>query len=85
MEIIEKFEEGNVLRILVDSNEESLFSLLKTYLENESDVDIVGVYKEHHLIDKTEFLLKTKKGKPLEVFKKALASVKKDLASKKIK
>lgn len=85
MEIIEKFEEGNVLRILVDSNEESLFSLLKTYLENESDVDIVGVYKEHHLIDKTEFLLKTKKGKPLEVFKKALISVKKDLASKKIK
>lgn len=85
MEIIEKVEEGNVLRILVNSNEESLFSLLKTYLENESDVDIVGVYKEHHLINKTEFLLKTKKGKPLEVFKKALTSVKKDLASKKIK
>ena len=60
MEIIEKVEEGNVLRILVNSNEESLFSLLKVYLENESDVDIVGVYKEHHLIDKTEFLLKTK-------------------------
>ena len=58
MEIIEKVEEGNVLRILVNSNEESLFSLLKVYLENESDVDIVGVYKEHHLIDKTEFLLK---------------------------
>ncbi len=85
MEIIEKFEEGNVLRILVDSNEESLFSLLKTYLEKEADVDIVGVYKEHHLINKTEFLLKIKKGKPTDVFKKALAAIKKDLASKKLK
>lgn len=85
MEIIEKVEDENMLKIMVDSNEESLFSLLKAYLEKQADVDLVGVYKEHHLIDKTEFFLKTKKGKALDVFKKSLASIKKDLESKKIK
>lgn len=85
MKVIEKADESNVLRVVVDSNEESLFSLLKVYLEQEADVDLVGVYKEHHLIDKTEFVLKTKKGKALEVFKKALAKAKKDLATKKLK
>jgi DNA-directed RNA polymerase subunit L len=85
MKVLEKIEEKDTLRVLVDSNEESLFFLLKTYLEANSDVDIVGVYKEHHLIDKTEFFLKVKKGKPMEVFKKELAKVKKDLASKKVK
>lgn len=85
MKVLEKTEEKDTLRILVDSNEETMFFLLKTYLENNSDVDIVGVYKEHHLIDKTEFFLKVKKGEPLKVFKKALADIKKDLASKKVK
>ena len=31
MNIIEKVDDKNVLRIIVDSNEESLFSLLKVY------------------------------------------------------
>lgn len=86
MEIIEKVEEGNVLRIVVDSNDESLFSLLKSYLQENSDVEIVGVYREHHLIDKTEFVLKTKgKKSPLKVFKTALKDIKSDLTSKKLK
>ncbi len=84
MEIIEKLDEGNVLKFMVSSNEESLFHLFKAYLESDSDVDLVGVYKEHHLIDKTEFFLKTKKGNALEIFKKSLKAIKKDMESKKV-
>lgn len=85
MKILEKVEEKDTLRILVDSNEESLFFLLKAYLEADSDVDIVGVYKEHYLIDKTEIFVKVKKGNPEAVFKKSLIKAKKDLLSKKVK
>lgn len=85
MKVIEKAAEGNVLRIVVDSNEETFFSLLKVYLMETSGVDIVGVYKDHHLIDKTEFLLKTDKGGATKVLKDALKKVKKDLESKKVK
>jgi len=85
MEIIEKVEDKQNLRITVDSNEESMFSLLKAYLEPMADVEVVGVIKAHHLIDKTEFFLKVKKGSALTFFKKALKDVKKDLASKKVK
>lgn len=85
MKILEKEGEKETLRIMVDSNEESLFFLLKTYLEAQSDVDIVGVYKEHYLVDKTEFFLKVKKGNALDIFKKSLTKIKKDLESKKVK
>lgn len=85
MKIIEKEAEKETLRILVDSNEESTFFLLKTYLEQESDVDIVGVYKEHYLVNKTEFFLKVKKGNALDIFKKSLDKIKKDLETKKLK
>lgn len=85
MEVIEKTEDKDVLKIVVGSNEESLFSLLKTYLESDPSVDIVGQYREHHLIDKSEFFMKVKKGKPMDVFKKALKDVKKDLEKRKVK
>jgi DNA-directed RNA polymerase subunit L len=85
MEIIEQTIEGTDLKITVDSNEESLFSLLKAYMEPMADVEVVGHFKGHHLVDKTEFYLKVKKGDALKIFKKALATVKKDLASKKVK
>ena len=85
MKIIDKIEEKDSLRVVVDSNEEAFFYLLKTYLEKNSDVDIVGVYKEHYLVDKTEFFLKVKKGKPMDVLKKALEDVKKELAKLKVK
>lgn len=83
MEIIEKVSDKQVLRLVVDTNEESLFSLLRAYLEKNSDVDIVGLYKEHYLVDKTEFFLKTKKGEALALFKKTLAEVVKDINSRK--
>jgi DNA-directed RNA polymerase subunit L len=85
MQIIEKVDEKNMLRIMVDSNEESLFSLLKTYMQDNTDVELVGLYKEHHLVDKTEFFLKTKSGSAMDLFKKSLKTIKKDLESKKIK
>lgn len=85
MNIIEKVNDKNMLRIMVDSNEESLFALLKAYIQDNSDVDLVGLYKEHHLVDKTEFFLKTKKGSAKDLFKKSLKTIKKDLQSKKVK
>ena len=85
MEIIEKSDKDNELSFVVVSNEESLFSLLKVYLEREADVDIVGQYREHHLVDKSEFYLKTKKGKAIDIFKSTLKKAKKDLDSKKVK
>lgn len=85
MQIIEKTADKNVLNFIVDSNEESLFHLLKTYLESNADVELVGVYKEHHLIDKTEFFLKTKKGDANALLKKALKDIKKELGAQKLK
>lgn len=85
MEILEKEVEGNTLKVVVESNEETLFSLMKVYLEESSDVDIVGFNKPHYLVDKTEFFLKTKKGNPVDVLKKALKEAQKDLTSKKVK
>ena len=85
MNIVEKVDDKNMLRIMVDSNEESLFSLLKAYIQENPDVELVGLYKEHHLVDKTEFFLKTKKGSAKDLFKKSLKTIKKDLQSKKVK
>ncbi len=78
-------DEENILRIIVSSNEETLFSLLKVYFEQEKEVDLVGVYKEHYLIDKTEFYLKTHKQSAKKVFKSVLSKAKKDLLSFKLK
>ena len=45
MEIIEQTIEGTDLKIAVDSNEESLFSLLKAYMEPMADVEVVATYE----------------------------------------
>lgn len=84
MQILEKEVDKTTLRVLVDSNEETLFSLLKVYLTSLPDVDIAGFTREHHLIDKTEFFLKVKKGNPEDVLKKGIEVAKKDLASMKL-
>ena len=85
MKIIEIEENKDKLRFVVDSNEESLFTLLKVYLEKESDVEIVGVFREHHLLNKTEFLIKVKKGEAKDVLKKVLPKIKKEIQSMKVK
>ena len=85
MRITQKVEDKSSLRIVVDSDEESLFYLLKQYLSENPDIDIAGVYKEHHLVDETELFIKVKKGKPVDVFKKALKEIKADLDKKKVK
>ena len=87
MEIQELDDNGNVLKIVVSSNEESLFYLLKSYLDSMKDVDLVGVAKDHYLLDKTEFYLKVNgdKKSAKDLFKKALVDIKKDLLSKKVK
>jgi len=72
MEVIEINDEGKSLKIVVDSNEESLFSLLKVYLEKDKNVDLAGVVKEHYLIDRTEFYLKVNSGSALDIFKTTL-------------
>jgi len=86
MEIQELVDDSDVLKIVVSSNEESLFYLLKVYLDSIKDVDLVGVARDHHLVDKTEFYLKVKgKVSAKDVFKKALSNIKKDLEGKKVK
>ena len=86
MEISSVEHKKNELHIKVSSNEESLFMLLKGYLEEHSDVDIVGVTKEHHLIDETEFYLRVDEKKDAkEVFTKVLSSIKKELGGLKLK
>lgn len=85
MEIKEISEDGNILKVVASTNEESLFMLLKAYLEQNKDVDVVGIYKGHHLIDETELHLKTKKGSASKVFKEALKVSKKDLNSRRLK
>lgn len=86
MEITSINAQKNELTIKVSSNEESLFMLLKGYLEDNNDVDIVGVTKEHHLIDATEFYIRTFDGKDAKaVFTKALETIKKELQQLKLK
>lgn len=86
MEITSINAQKNELTIKVSSNEESLFMLLKGYLEDNNDVDIVGVTKEHHLIDSTEFYIRTLDGKDAKaVFTKALETIKKELQQLKLK
>jgi DNA-directed RNA polymerase subunit L len=84
MEIIEQNENGTSLSIKVSSNEETLFSVLKTYLQEQKDVDIVGFVKDHHLVDETTFHLKVKKGSAKDVLKKSLDVVKKELEGLKL-
>ncbi len=85
MEIVKQEEDEQTFKLVVDTDEEALFYLLKTYLESMKEVDIVGVVKEHHLLNETEFYLKVKSGSAKKVFKKALSNVKKDLVKFKIK
>lgn len=85
MEVKTLGSEKNELKLKVSSNEESLFMLLKGFLEDNKDVDIVGVSKDHYLIDETEFYLRVNKGDAKEVFTKTLADVKKQLEGLKIK
>ena len=85
MEINDKKSTQNTFTIDVNSNEETLFSLLKVYLSQQEDVDVVGFTKGHHLVDTTQFYLKVKKGSAEEVFKKGLEKAKKDLQARKVK
>ena len=79
MDVQNTKETENTLTLEVGSNEETLFSLLKVYLQEFPEVDIVGVAKDHHLVDKTEFYLKVKEGNPKEIFKKGLKKAKEEL------
>ena len=85
MEISIINDNKNELKLKVPTNEESLFMLLKSHLEEVEEVDIVGITKEHHLIDDTEFYMRTYKEDAKEVFKEALANIKKELEVMKLK
>ena len=79
MKVLDKSLTEKTLTLEVDSNEETLFSMLRIYFQEMPEVDIAGFTKDHHLVDKTEFFLKVKSGNPEEVFKKGLESAKKHL------
>ena len=85
MEITEKStNDEKVLNFIVHANEQSLFSVLKVYLEAMDEVDVVGFYKEHHLVDETEMYLRVKEGTAKEIFKKALQQAKEELNKSKL-
>lgn len=77
-------KQKEILKIISSSDEESFFSLLKDYLQKEDQVDIVGVYKPHHLKDDTEFFLKVTSKDANKVLKSTLKRVKKELEEMKI-
>lgn len=85
MEISIINDNKNELKLKVPTNEESLFMLLKSHLEEVDEVDIVGITKEHHLIDDTEFYLRTYKEDAKKVFKEALTNIKKELEAMRLK
>lgn len=72
------------LKIVFKSNEESILMLLKSYLEDTAGVDIVGVNKDHHLLDETEFFLRVDSGSAKDTFSKVLKTVKKELEGMKV-
>ena len=83
---IEKVEnKKDVVKITTKDDTQSVFSLIKTFLQENKEVVSSGVFKKHHLIDETSFFLKSKKDNGLEVLKKELKKIKKDLNSLKIK
>ena len=75
----------NVLEVSTTSNEENVFYLIRTFLSKNKDVEVCGVYKEHHLIDDTKFLVKTKAKDPKKFFKDELLKIKKEIEKLKIK
>ena len=83
---IEKITDNkNTLKIDTKDDTQTIFSLLKTFLNENGDVEVSGVFKNHHLQDNTSFFLKTKKANALDVLKKELKKIKKDLNSLKLK
>jgi DNA-directed RNA polymerase subunit L len=72
------------LKIIFKSNEESMLMLLKSYLEDTSGVDIVGVNRDHHLLDETEFFLRVESGSAKDTLSRALKTVKKELEGMKV-
>ena len=84
MKIVEGGKDGMLLRMSFDSGEESLLYLLKSYLEKHKDCDIVGIYKEHYLIEKSEMVLRTKTLPACDVFLEIMSAAKGDLKDMKI-
>lgn len=81
----EKEVKGNVMKLACSLDDEDFLLCLKTYLNQDKEVEVAGLYNEHYLTDKLEFVLKTKKGKnPEKVLKRVIEEAKLDLESKKI-
>ena len=53
---IEKITDNkNTLKIDTKDDTQTIFSLLKTFLNENKDVEVSGVFKNHHLQDNTSF------------------------------
>ncbi|MCA9486777.1 hypothetical protein H6501_00605 [Candidatus Woesearchaeota archaeon] len=84
MEIVEKKDDTTSVSLVLGSDELSLFLVVKHYLEQIPEVDIVGIARDHHLLDRSELHIKVSKGKALDALKKALKEATKDLKSRKL-
>ncbi len=74
----------NLLRIKTNHKLLDSLLLLKVYLNNNDNVLVSGVTREHHLVDDVEFVLKVKKGDPKKIMKEIIDIIIKDLENKKI-
>jgi len=78
--------ENNVAKIKVEDVLENSLLALKIYLNQEKDVVLAGIQKEHYLEKEVFFVVKVKEGKdPKEVIKKVIEKAVKDLDNLKIK
>lgn len=78
MEIKVLEKKDDQLKLEIAGGDYTLFNLLKLELLNDPKVKFAGFRKEHPLIDKSIFVVKTvdKKTKPLKVIEKVVAGIK---------
>ena len=76
---------GNTLKFKIESKDENAMMALKTYLNNDDDVEIAGMYKEHYLVGDFEFIVRVKSGDVKKIITKVVDFAIKDLKSKLIK
>ncbi len=81
MKFVKKSEKDNEMVFELQGEDHSFSGLLVSALSEDKDVEQATYTIPHPLVGNPEFYLKTKKGKPKEVLKKVLKSLKKDLSS----
>jgi len=81
---IDILEHGpTILRFRVDGETHTLFNALRIELLNDEDVEFAAYKIEHPLFDRIEFIVRTRKGDPLEAVRRAVNRLRRKLSSMK--